>query len=163
MAILAADTAVSTFGVPLKINVLASVAGDVFYSGALVYVDVGGAGVAGSATVVPAVGDRFLGISPKQQTPAAAGDLVEVYIEGVFEIPNSTLAATDNGDMLVFDSSGTKTDNPADLVAMLQITPVVSDAVVGQIIKADGTRALIAISPGFSGRLVATVITNAQT
>ena len=147
MAALAADVNVSFIGsyksVPLSAN-----AADTYYKGAIVYIDTGG-----GVQVTAAAGDRPVGIVPYKQVITAAAQSVEVVVDALVWLPVGTnIAAADEGDYLVNDGP-TDTDNPADLVAGLDITAAANDAVVGKILKVTSTQMLVSIHPSFTGHL----------
>ena len=112
---------------------------DVFYKGAIAFCDTGG-----GLQVVPAAGDRVIGIIPYQQTITAAAQLVEVATSGMFWLPLGTnIAAADEGELLVLDIGSTQSDNPADFVAAADITLAANDAAVGVIKRVTATQMLI--------------------
>lgn len=132
MAALSADVHIPHKGTPTKISLPATGA-DTFYAGALVFIDV--SNNTGQVQVASlAATDVLAGICAKQVTTTAAGDLVEVYIDGVHALPLSAVAATDVGSFAVCDINGTWTDNPADVVAAVDITLATNDVLVGPII-----------------------------
>lgn len=139
MAALTAAANVSLVGSGIKVCGPAHQA-DTFYGGAiLVALNVG---TTGKVSCVPTSGtnERFLGISTKTQVAGAADVLIEYWVSGVFLFPAiASVAATDLGEFLVIDKSGTATDNPADLVASGDITPATGDAVIGRIVGRDGS------------------------
>lgn len=152
MAALAADINVSSLGTPLKAEFSCNAA-DTHYQGSIVYVD-----TAGGAQVTAAAGDRVVGISTTKQVTTAAGQLIEVYINGLFWVPLGTnIAAADEGERLVSDGP-TNSDNFADMVAAGDITLAANDACVGRIIRVTATQMLIAIGPD-TGQLFVSIAT----
>jgi hypothetical protein len=152
---LAADVLCSSYGVPIKVGLSANGA-DTFYRGALVHVDTGG-----GVQSVPAAGDRCIGISPEKQVTKTAGDTVQVIVDGLVWLPiGSGISVADEGDFLVMDISAQLTDNPTECKALADITPVQNDCVIGQILKVETSRMLIAIIPGITGRIMAATATN---
>jgi hypothetical protein len=149
MAVLSQDVNMSTLGTPVKIPLSGNVA-DTYYRGAMVFCDTGG-----GAQVLPATGDRFVGISAKNQTVVSAGDVVEVYCSGVFWVPVGTnISAADEGELLLQDISATQSDNFDDTVSFADITPAANDQVIGRILRVTSTQMLIEIGGAFSGTLV---------
>jgi hypothetical protein len=153
MAVLAADQNISTVG-PVTITPHSANAADTYFRGAIVFIDVDGGVQVTNATDAA---DRCLGISPKQQSPTAAGDIVQVITCGNVWLPVGTnIAAADEGDFAVGDDSGTITDNPGDIVAAGDITPEAGlDTCLGKILRVTSTQMLIAISPALTGNLYA--------
>jgi hypothetical protein len=143
MAVLAADANISLLGGGVKVMGPAHQA-DIFYAGAiLVALNVG---TTGKVSCVPTSGtnERVLGLCSKKQTTTAADQLVEYYIGGVWLFPAiASVAATDIGHFLVIDKSGTVSDNFADLVSQVDITPATGDAVVGRVVGMDASSNLI--------------------
>lgn len=129
MAALTADANLQHKGTPTKIAIPAVAGGDTFYAGALVYADA----TAGLAQVVPASGDVLLGICAKQ-TVAAAGDLVEVYVDGVWSIPYASAAVGDSDAIIGLNIGTTQSDNPADLTAMAIAALATGDIMFGKMI-----------------------------
>jgi predicted RecA/RadA family phage recombinase len=132
MAVLAADINVNYRGNPTKFDFLCTAA-DIYYAGALVFI------IKGTGKVQPlaAANYNFAGICCKQVTTTAAGQAVECFIDGIFEVPlGANIAAADEGDILLMDASGTLSDNPADLVANLDVTGVVTDVCVARLLQA---------------------------
>lgn len=159
MAALAAQANVALVGGAATKIVGPAHQADTFYAGALlVALNVG---TTGKVSCVPTSGtnERFLGICAKTQVIAAADDPVEYYRGGVWLFPAiASIAATDIGTYLVMDKSGTITDNPADAVAAVDITPATGDIVVGQIVGRDGSGNLyVDISLGGANLTVTTL------
>jgi len=147
MAVLAADANAETVGTPTKISLSANGA-DVFYRGAVVFIDTGG-----GAQVVPAAGDRVAGLCCQQQTTTAAGDEVEVYSEGLFWLPVGTnITAADEGELLILDIGTTQSDNPGDFVSAGDTTLAANDAAVGVIKRVTSTQMLVELGT-FTGRI----------
>ncbi len=147
MSALAADVGGATSGISLTVPLKANAA-DTYYRGSIVYIDTGG-----GAQLTVAAGDRVAGISTEQKT-VAVGDLVEVLIFGAVWLPVGTnVAAADEGEYLVNDGA-TDSDNPADMVSFGDITPAANDAIVGKILRVEGSEMLVAITPGVTGLLV---------
>lgn len=143
MAVLAADVQIPHVGNPTKISI--AVAGaDVFYAGALVFAAAAGGAVALAAASLP-----FLGIVARQFTTVAAGDLIEVYVDGVFRFPTGgAITIADQGDALIMDASGTVSDNPADCVSAVDSTLVATDVLIGQILTVDADGMWIQLKKG---------------
>lgn len=125
---------------------------DTFYGGALLFaLDVH---TTGKVSCVPTSGvtEKFLGICSKTQVIAAADDPVEFFSGGVWSFPAiATVAALEIGGWLVADKSGTISDNPADLVAVGDITPATGDCVIGQIVGRDSAgRIHVALAVGLN-------------
>ena len=127
MAVLSADVHIPNLGTPTKLTVNAIAGGDTFYKGALVFADA----TLGLAQVLPAASDKFLGVCAKQVV-AAAGDPVEIYVDGIWAFAISGLAATDVGDAVIMDADGTLSDNEADLVGATGATVAVTDILIGK-------------------------------
>lgn len=158
MAVLAADVNYSSIGQPDKVSFSANGA-DVFYAGAIVYSDTGG-----GVQVVPAAGDRAVGVCAKQVTTTAAGDEVEVYVDGIFWVPvGSGITAADEGSIVIHDISASQTDNWADCISLEDATLAANDIFIGQIMRVTATQMLVAIKPGITGRLAAATATNLWT
>lgn len=148
MAVLAADTLIPHFGNPRKISVQCDAA-DVFYKGAVVW-----AKAAGYAVVAPAAGDRPIGLCTQQVTTTAQGQLVEIYVEGLFSFPLGTgVTIADVGGRLIYDVSSAVTDNPSDTVSAEDTTLAANDATVGRILDVISSRAIIQIG-GITGDLI---------
>jgi len=145
MAVLGADSPFRFLGSPTKFVFSANVAGDVHYAGALLFID-----TAGGAQAVPATGDMFVGIVTKQQTPAAIGDPIEAFIDGVFLLPTgASITAADEGDILCLDlSDALYSDNPADLESNLDITSAAGDIKIGRIIRVTTEGMWVKLEPG---------------
>lgn len=155
MAALTGDINCTTLGTPDKATFSANGA-DTFHRGAIVWIDTGG-----GVQSVPAAGDRVLGISCRKQVTTAAGQEVEVYVEGEFWVPvGANITASDEGDYLMADADGTFTDNFSDTVSATDITIAENDAVVGQILRMKTGVMLVSITPGITGRLVPLLATN---
>lgn len=156
MSVLAADINVSTLGTPVKATFSNNTATEIYYRGALVYIDTGG-----GVQVVPAAGDRFLGISPMKQS-VTTGEEVEVYVKGLFWMPLcANSSAADEGDLVVLDMGSTQSDNIADCVCATDITAATTDVIIGQILRVKTAAMLIAITPGLAGRIYASTAANA--
>lgn len=105
-------------------------AADIFYAGAIVW-----ALAAGKFGVAPAAGDRAVGICCKQVTTTAADQLVDIYIDGVFEFPTlASVTVADTGSGIIMPASG-PTDNPADCVSVEDATLAVNDCYIGRIVS----------------------------
>ena len=156
MGALAADANLSTVGDVITLPFSANAA-DTFYRGSIVYTDAaGGVQVTYASTV-----DRALGISPKTQTAAGAGSIVEVIVFGAIWLPiGSGIAAADEGDRLMVDISATSSDNPADCVSMTDMTEATGDMILGQILRVTTAQMLVFLSPGFTGRALVATTTN---
>jgi len=130
MAALTADVHIPHLGPsPDKLSFPATGA-DTFFAGALVWLDISNnTGQVQVASI--ADGDIIAGICAKQVTTTAAGDLVELYINGTWALAVGSMVATDIGSAVVSDISGTITDNEADLVAAVDITIGAGDVLVG--------------------------------
>lgn len=103
-----------------------------YYGGSIVFTDAT-SGLASNPSIAAfAAGDVILGICAKTKVVAVDGELVEVYIDGVFLVPFVGAATADAGDTVMADTSATPTDNPADLVSGADGTPAAGDALLGQ-------------------------------
>jgi len=111
-------------------------AADTYYKGALVFWDA----TSGLATTDGiADDDIFIGICAKQQVIAAASDLVEVAISGIWEFLNSNAAIAESGEIVFHDNSA-DSNSPADLDTATGITEESGeDNMVGTMIWTDGT------------------------
>lgn len=144
-----ADVDIPHLGKLTKITVNAVAGGDTFYQGSLVFADSSD----GLAQLVPASGDTFLGICA-EQTVAAAGDPVPIYIDGVWALKFTGVAAADVGHMVGIDISGTKSDNEEDIVAAADFAAAeaaVGDILVGKCVginTADTTRGWVYLHHG---------------
>ena len=150
MAALAADINVSSVGQPLKLPFSANAA-DIFYQGAVIWTD-----TAGGVQATIAAGDRVAGISPTQQTVAAAADLVELYVSGYFWTPlGAAITAADEGELLIMTAAG-PTDNIADAVSAgdTKVAEILTDndAAIGRIKRVTATQMLIELG-SFTGSL----------
>lgn len=159
MAALANDVNCSTVGhiitAPFSAN-----APDTYYRGSIVFTDAAG----GVQVTYAATADRVLGLSPKKQVIAAAADIVEVIIHGCVWVPvGSSIAAADEGDLIMVDASATSSDNPADTVSFTDMTEAQHDMVLGQILRVTASQMLIFLTPGLTGRAVAATTTNLMT
>jgi len=148
MAVMAADALMPHKGTPTKLSV-ACTGADTFYKNALVFAD-----TAGTAQVsVPDAGDYFLGICAEQVTTTAAGDLVDIYVDGLFAIAFETPAEADVGDVCVVDiSDGGRTDNQTDAMTGADATLANNDILIGKILAIDAeetTRGWVQIQPGW--------------
>ncbi len=127
---------------------LPAVGADTFYAGAILYADE----TSGKVQTTPAAGDSFVGICAKQVVAAAADDLVEVYVGGVWALAYASAAEGDQGDVVVSDTSGTKSDNEADLVTLALAAFATDDVLIGKMIgmhQEETTRAWVILQPGF--------------
>lgn len=130
MGVLTTDVDIPHLGDVVKITVNALSGGDTFYKGALVFAD----SSLGLAQVLPAAGDSFLGICA-ENTVAAAGDPVPIYITGTWALKFTGAAAVDVGQTVVVDmSGGALSDNEEDLVSAADATIVAGDILVGKCI-----------------------------
>ena len=139
MAVLAVDIDIPHLGTPTKVTVKALAGGDIFYKGALVFAD----STAGLAQVLPAAGDSFLGICAENTVAAAGGD-VPIYIDGTWALKFVGAAAADVGNTVVVDmDGGALSDNETDLVSAADATIVAGDILIGKCVglnTADVTR-----------------------
>ena len=149
MAVLAADVNISAVGDTRNTQFSANGA-DTYFKGAIVYSDTGG-----GLQALPAAGDRCVGVIPYKQVVTAAGDEVEVIVEGLIWMPIGTanISAADEGDILCCDISGTLSDNPGDMVSAIDITIAANDIAVGRILRVTTTQMLIGITPGLTGSI----------
>lgn len=153
---LAGDINVSTIGSPVKATFSCNAA-LTFYRGALVYIDTGG-----GVQILPAAGDRCVGISPKKQVTTAAGQEVEVYVKGLFWLPlGDSIAVTDEGDLLVMDLGSVQSDDIGVSESAGHATLATTDIIIGQILRVKTAAMLVAITPGITGRIAAGTATNA--
>lgn len=130
MGVLTKDVHFRHMGTPTKFRYPVGAGGaDEFYAGALLF-----GLAAGGCSVVPVATARFLGIVAYHQSPTAAGQFVECYIDGIIGFPTvASVAAGDEGDALVMDVSGTLSDNYADAVASSDITVGAGDILIGRV------------------------------
>jgi len=144
MAALSADVRCRIVGNNYIVDGFSANAADTFYKGAVVWID-----AAGGVQATVADGDRILGISPKQQVIAAAGDLVEVVVFGLVWLPVGTnITAADEGSVCCNDASASQTDNPADLYAASAITlEAAKDSALGVIKRVTATEMQVLIGP----------------
>jgi len=140
MAVLAADVHIPHLGNPTKVPVRVAGA-DTFYAGACVFAVV----ATGYAVCLPAASTPFLGICTRHFTTTAAGDYIEIWVNGVFKFPvlTAAIAIGSMGDMVICDATaaGTLTDNVKDYVVDKVATLAATDILIGQIVglNADGT------------------------
>jgi len=152
MAVLAKNANVALVGTGTKISVPCGAA-DIFYEGAVVWVDeTSPTATVSPITVAPATGDRILGICARQVTTTAEGDLVDVYIDGTFAIAGMSVTRNDIGDLIVFDAGTTITDNPADAVAAGDITTADNDAILGVLVSYYDSTAYVRLG-GLTGQI----------
>jgi predicted RecA/RadA family phage recombinase len=131
MGVLAADINVAFRGTPVKLD-YECVGADIFYAGALCFIKKG----TGQVQALAAASYNFAGICCKQVTTTAAGQTIELFVDGIFEVPIGTnISIADEGDLLIMDANGTLSDNCADLVANLDVTGVVTDVAVARLLK----------------------------
>lgn len=110
MSALTADLHLDHKGDP-EIIELPAAGADTFFKGAVAVVDTAGrVQVAGHAA-----GDRFAGIVVERCVAAAQGDLVKIARGGVWKLPVTGGAITDQESLIHVDISGAS-DNPADLL-----------------------------------------------
>jgi len=128
MAVLSAGVEIAHIGNPNVFSFVAD-ANDAYYRGALVFIDTGG-----NVVVGPGAGDKLAGICRKTNTAVLAGENVEVYIDGVFEVPCSSIAVTDEGSALFIDAAAFS-DNTADAIVGAFGA---NDILVGKILKYSG-------------------------
>jgi hypothetical protein len=150
MAALSADIQMSTIENTIVSIKMSANAADTYYKGSVVFIDEAG-GVqltaAGTSADVP------LGISPKNQVIAAAGDMVEVIVQGMVWVPVGTnIAAADEGRLAVCDNDAL-TDNPADLISWADAVAA-NDMVFGRILRVSGTQMLLGFGPPLTGACV---------
>lgn len=125
-ALTAAVLGMTHQGNPTIIGLPASAA-DTFYKGAILcFVAAGGV----SPTVT---GIGFAGICTETIVIAAAGDLVEVQIDGVVTFSNTDAVLADAGGLL-YSPGATAYDNPADAIADAGGT---NQLVLGKVLTAD--------------------------
>jgi len=144
MAALTADVDIPHLGTPTKITVNAVAGGDTFYKGSLVFADA----TLGLAQLVPAINDSFIGICA-EQTVAAAGDPVPIYVDGVWALAFTGVAAADVGSAIVVNIDGTPSDNEADLASAEDATVVAGDILIGKCVginTADTTRGWVVLN-----------------
>lgn len=134
MAALTADVQIPALGATAVKLALPAVGADTFYAGALVYADA----TNGKCQVTMAAGDRFLGICAKQKVVAAADELVDVYVDGIFLLPFNGAAVDDVGEKVWMDTD-VATDNPADLLPDADITLAANDVLIGKCLGLSGS------------------------
>lgn len=149
MAVLSADKAVECVGNVTKLKIPAQKA-DTFYAGAIVWTDETSPTASQTPLICdPATGDRVLGFIPYKQVAAAAGDLIEVVVDGIVKIPPiASIDNTDVGEFLIFDAGTAITDNPADCVSAGDTTLADNDAIVGRILAVHSDGIYVAVSAG---------------
>lgn len=143
MANLSADTPLRFYGTPTKIEVpVAETVTTTYYAGQLVF-------FTGAATVgvnqTPASGDLFVGICAEHRVTTAAGNLIPVYVDGVWSVPISGTTIADVGLACMVDANAV-TNNPADLKASSDITEAADDAIIGRILSVVDSRAIVRLS-----------------
>ena len=148
MGVLTADLTLNWQGPqPTKIPVLA-IAADTFFKGALLFAD----GTNGKIQALPASGDVFIGICAEQVIAAAADDIVEVYVDGVWLLPYTTPAQGDVGGMCKVDLGGTLSDNIADCLGPATAAAA-GDIAIGVILgigtSFESTVGWVKLFPGF--------------
>lgn len=144
MAALAANLNISTLGTPITVPLIAN-ATDIYYRGAVVFID-----AAGGAQVTWAAGDRPIGICPKYIS-ATAGDTIPVVVFGVIWFPAITgIAASDEGNTLLFDADTPPTDNIDDADSSEGIAEAAGDMRVGRILRYTAAQTLVMIG-GITG------------
>ena len=123
---------------------------DIFYRGAVVFID-----TAGGVQCLPEKGDRALGVIPYQQTTTAAGDEIEVIVQGNIWMPLGAgpIAVTDEGDILIVDEGTTLSDNVDDMPSAIVTTLEADDIAVGRIMRVKSDKMLIGISPALTGSI----------
>jgi len=153
MALLAADVHIPVLaGSGVKLGIPA-VGADTFFAGALIAGDQtnGKCQVMGSPASTD--GDTFLGICAKQKVVAAADELVEVYISGIFLIPFTGAVVTDVGQRLFMDLD-VDTDNPGDTLIEAEITVADGDFYIGNVKVISGTSGWVEIRTGHIAKAV---------
>jgi len=159
MAVMAADANCSVVGYHITAPFSANGA-DIFYKGGIVYID-----AAGGVQNVPAAADKCLGVTMKQFTTTAAGDLIDVLIFGAIWVPIGTnIAAEDEGDPLMMDIGSTQTENFADCVSAGpegDVALAEDDILIGRILRVTTAQMLIFIGHGLTGNIGAATPTNA--
>jgi hypothetical protein len=158
MAVLAADANINWFGNPRKIAVPCTTA-DVFYKGAVVW-----ALAAGKFGVAPAAGDRCIGICTQQVTTTAADQLVEIAVDGLFQITGTfttaTITVADCGATVKFGQAEVS-DNVLDVRTIEDTALAANDAILGRIVSFLDSKIVIAIGLGYTGQLGIADATNA--
>lgn len=135
MAVLTADVVGLSHQGNVTIIEFPADAADTYFIGSLVFTQ-----AAGQVLITGVVdADTFVGISPKNQVITAAGQMVEVAIDGIWEFPNTNMAIAESGDLLYHDNSA-DSDNPADLDTYTGLTQESGvDEAVGLVLWTDGT------------------------
>lgn len=134
MAAMSENANISVVGGACIVPMVAN-ATDVYYAGAIVYIDDAG----GAQVTTTIAADTAAGICPNYQS-VTAGDEVEVLIEGALWIPTPTgIAAADEGHWLCIDATGA-TDNLDDCDSSEGLTLADNDMIVGKILRVDSSR-----------------------
>jgi hypothetical protein len=121
---------------------------DIYYRGAVVYIDTGG-----GVQVTWGAGDRPIGIYAGQQATVTAGDEVEVVIFGLMVFPSITgIAAADEGNTLIMDTDAPPTDNIDDADSTEGIVEAAGDLRVGRIMRVTADSVYVLIG-GITGSL----------
>lgn len=139
MAALTGNAAITALGNPEKIKVPVNAA-ITFYGGSIVW-----GLAAGYAAKAPSAGDRPLGISCYKQVTLAQGDLIEIWVGGLFEwVTIASITIADIGSPLLMQAAGL-TDNPADCVSFEDATVAANDALIGDIKSFINSKAIVKI------------------
>lgn len=128
------------YGTPNKVDVPVNAAAT-YYAGQLVFSDVAST-ESGYAVQTPASTDTFIGVCAETITVTAQGDLIPVYVAGIFGFKISGTTAADIGDVACIDASGI-TNNPDDVVAQTDITEAANDQIIGTIVTVVDSHAYV--------------------
>lgn len=127
------------YGTPTKVDVPVEAAAT-YYAGQLVFRDL----THGYAVQTPASQDTFIGVCAETVTVSAAGDLIPVYVAGVFGFKISGAAVTHIARPVVADASGV-TNNPDDLVTLVGLTDAADDQIIGQCVTVIDSYAYVSL------------------
>jgi len=138
MAALTNDLDLHLIGYANKVGVPCSAA-DVFYAGAMVFsTALAEEGATTGCLPISAASRVFMGLVATPITTTAAGQFVEIWVNGVFVVPtNGVIVVADMGKNLVLTGAvqATSTDNIQDAVVNTAI--LVTENLIGQILNVD--------------------------
>lgn len=137
MANVSTSKPIKYYGAPVKVDVPVEAAAT-YYEGQLVFRDL----THGYAVQTPASEDTFIGICAEGKTVTAAGDLIPVYVSGIFGFKVSGTTVADIGRTACIDASGI-TNNPDDVVCTTDITEAADDQAIGRIVTVIDSHAYV--------------------